>query len=339
MRSPVTSRGRDKHVVAVLVVPDSVLLEVVVAQDIFGLCTPLLAGITGDSENSYTVVLCGEARRHVLANGVDLGELAPLETLLSADTVIVPGVREPLGHRSEKLLDTLRQAEAAGARMVSFCGGAFILGYAGILDRRRATTHWLLAGDFQSAFPRVRLDIDRLYIDDDPVHTAGGMFAATDLSLHLVAIDLGQTYANDLGRVLVSAPHRPGGQAQFVKSAVGADAGQPMDGFLQWVRDHVTEPLTLAELATQHSVSERTLIRKFREATGMSAFDWIARERICHAKVLLESTNYRVGDIAAMIGFRSSETFRRNFEKIVGVSAGVYRTSFHNDAASAGNDA
>ncbi|KMS85643.1 hypothetical protein ACZ91_41445 [Streptomyces regensis] len=322
------SRGRDKHIIALLVVPDSVVLEVAVAQAVFMQRVSSIAGLTGDLCLPYEVILCGEQKRHTLASGVDLGELAPLEVMETADTVMVPGVEDPLARRSDALLESLRSAGATGARMVSFCGGAFLLGRAGILDGRRATTHWLFAKEFRTEFPQVRLEPEHLYVDDGPVHTSGGVFSATDLALHLTALDLGQAYANDLGRVLVSAPHRPGGQAQFVKEPMRVDKKPAEESFLQWLGDRVEEPLTLAQLARQANISERSLVRKFRRETGMSVFAWITRERLNRAKALLETTDYRVIEIASMVGFGSYEAFRRNFEADVGVTAVAYRNMF-----------
>jgi transcriptional regulator GlxA family with amidase domain len=212
--------------------------------------------------------------------------------------------------------------------MVSFCGGAFILGRAGILDGRRATTHWLLSAEFRVEFPLARLETEHLYVDDGPVHTSGGILSTTDLALHLVALDMGTAYANDFGRVLVTAPHRPGGQAQFVKHSLRVDDEPPIGSFLRWLRDHVHEPLTLAQLARHERVSERSLVRKFRQDTGMSVFDWINQERVSQAKALLETTDFRVSEIAVMVGFGSSETLRRNFERHVGTTAATYRTTF-----------
>jgi AraC family transcriptional activator FtrA len=148
-------------VIAVLVVPDTMALEVAVAQQIFGRPMPSVAAITGDAESPYDVVLCGANRRRRLWSGVDVGELSPT-TMAAADTVIVPGVENPLGNRSEELLRQLRRAHGAGARMVSYCGGAIILGQAGILDGRRATTHWIMSNEFRAAFPHVQLDVDHL---------------------------------------------------------------------------------------------------------------------------------------------------------------------------------
>lgn len=328
-RRPTTSRGRARHVIGVVVVPDSFPLEVLVTQAVFGPPLRPIAEIMGVPEDSpYEVVLCGEQPRHLLPRDVDMGELAPLSTLREVDTVIVPGIAEPMIERSDELLDSLRAASAAGARMVSLCGGAFILAKAGILDGRAATTHWLLAPEFRKAFPNVRLDVDRLYVDDPPVHTSGGVFAATDLALHIVALDRGQAVANDLSRLLVSAPYRPGGQAQFVKDSLRADGPSTIESLLGWLREHVHEAHTLAGLARREHMSERSLVRKFRAATGMSVFDWIARERVGQAKVLLETSDLTVSEVAAMVGFGSAETMRRNFEKWVGTTAGAYRRTF-----------
>lgn len=329
--SPPTSQGRDKHVVAVLVVPDTMSLGVAVAQEIFGRRVPSIAKLTEDWTSPYVVTLCGEESRLTLPSGAEFGELAPLSVMQSADTIIVPGLEDPLAKRSEALLSALRSAHASGVRMVSFCSGAFILGRAGILDGRRATTHWLLTKEFEEEFPKVQLETEHLYVDDGSVHTSGGIFSANDLALHLLAMDIGQAYANDFGRILVSPPNRPGGQAPYMKDVLRADSAdnEPnSDPFIDWLRKNIREPLTLATLARHQHVSERSLVRNFRREMGMSVFDWIARERVRQAKHLLETSDYRISEIAAMVGFGSSETLRRNFEKIAGSTAGAYRDLF-----------
>ncbi|GAA4978272.1 GlxA family transcriptional regulator [Kineococcus glutinatus] len=327
-KRPPTSRGRDKHVIALVVLPDTVALEVAVVQQVFGRRMPALAAVTGDVETPYEVVLVGETDRHVLPSGVDPGPLAPLETVITADTVMVPGLEEPLAERSERLCTAIRGARDAGARMVSFCGGAFVLGRAGVLDGRTATTHWLLSAEFTAAFPRARLAAEHLWVDDGEVHTSGGILAATDLALHILALDLGHAYANDFGRVLVSAPHRPGGQSQFVKSSLRTDDAGALDPLLCWMRQNIAEPLTLASLARRAHLSERHLVRRFRAETGMSVFDWITAERVDRAKVLLETTDFPVSQVAAMVGLGSSESLRRNFTRIVGTTAAAYRATF-----------
>jgi len=337
---PTLSRGRNKHVIAVLVVPDSMPLELLVTQAVFGPPIQAVADIMGIAcDSPYEVVLCGETRRHRLAQDVDMGELAPLETLAEADTVLVPGIAEPLKPRDDAVLRNLRSAHDAGARVVSMCGGAFMLGQAGLLDGRRATTHWLLAPEFRRLFPQVRLDVERLYIDDHPVHTSGGIFAATDLALHILALDCGQVAANDTSRLLVSAPHRSGGQAQFIKDTMRLRGASELEPLLQWIRENVDHPLTLGQIAAHAHLSERTLVRKFRAATGASVLEWVTRERMNRAKVLLEATDFPVTEVAAMSGFGSTESMRRQFEKSVGTTAGAYRRTFrtgHGEGRAAG---
>jgi transcriptional regulator GlxA family with amidase domain len=333
VKYPNTSRGRDRHVVALLVLPDSVTFEVAVAQQLFGRRIPSLVEATGDRADSpYELILCGQRGRCRLPSGADLGELAPLSAMRAADTVMVPGVEQPLAPRDAEVLEQLRAARAGGARMVSFCGGAFVLGFAGVLDGRRATTHWLFAEEFRRAFPLVRLEEQHLYVDDPPVHTSGGMLSIVDLSLHLIALDLGHSYANDLSRLLVSPPHRPGGQTQFVSDSLRVRDEPSIAPLLRWVRAHLHEPLTLARLAEHEHISQRSLVRRFRAETGMSVLDWIIRERVNQAKVLLETTDFRVAEIAAMVGFGSPETLRRNFEKLVGTTASGYRATFREAA-------
>lgn len=327
--APSTSRGRTRHRIAVLVLPDTVPLGVLLLQSVFNSPIGAIAdamGVTGPSP--YEIILCGDQPRQLLLRAVDLGELAPLDELTQADTVVVPGVVDPLQPRPAEVLDALRQAEAAGARIVSTCSGAFILGQADLLDGRTATTHWLLAPQFQQAFPRVRLDVDRLYVDDGPIHTSAGRFAGTDLAMHLLALDCGQAAANDVGRYLVSAPHRSGGQAQFIDDSLRVGTTNAMEPVMAWLREHLAEPLTLATIAAHAHMSERTLGRKFRTAAGMTVFDWIVRERINRAKVLLEVTDFPIAEVAAMAGFGSAEGLRRHFEKSVGTSAGGYRRTF-----------
>ena len=300
---PALSRARSKHVIAILVVPDSLPLELLITQAVFGPPIRAIADIMGISSDSpYEIVLCGQAPRHRLATNVDMGELAPLDTLVEADTVLVPGIAEPLATRDDALLQSVRAAHDAGARVVSMCGGAFILGQAGVLDGRRATTHWLLAPEFRRLFPQVRLDVDQLYIDDPPVHTSGGNFAATDLALHILALDCGQVAANDASRLLLSAPHRSGGQAQFIKDSMRLSDTSEMEPILEWIRVNLGGPLTLGRIAAQAHLSERTLVRKFRAATGTSVLGWVIRERLNRAKALLEATDFPVGEVGSCRG-------------------------------------
>lgn len=332
-KTPPLSRGRDHHRIAVLVLPDTMALEVTIAQQVFGRRMYNFAQLTGDFETPYEVVLCGEEPRHTLLSGIDLGELQPLDVLREADTVLVPGLENPLDPRSEELLSALRDAARNGARMVSFCAGAFVLGQAGILDRRRVTTHWVVSQEFRQQFPLATLEADKLFVEDGSVLTSGGMFSATDLSLHILAVDLGYAYSNDFSRMLVSPPVRAGGQAQYIKDSIRVDTAAPLRSLTEWIRENLDQPLTMTDLAEHEHMSERNLARRFNQALGMSPFDWITRERIDQAKILVETTDLPIGQIAAMVGMGSAESLRRNFRRTVGTSAAEYRRTFKSESA------
>ncbi|WP_052396406.1 GlxA family transcriptional regulator [Kutzneria sp. 744] len=317
---PALSRGRYRHVIALVAPNDAVSLDIDVVRQVFG----PRASAESDVAGQYEVVLCGEQ------NGG--GELAPLETLVTADTVIVPGVENPLTPRSPALIDALRAAYAAGARMAGFGTGAFLLGQARVLDGRRATTHWKYAREFHELFPSVRLDGDHSYVDDERVHTGGGMLSGIDLALHLLAMDVGRPRAEAVGRAVIAAPWR--GDARSRRD----DDREPMATVMAWLREHLHEPLSLAKVAEQSYISERSLVRKFRAATGTTIFDWVNRERIDRAKLLLETTDHPVAEIAAMVGFGSPETLRRNFQRHVGTTARSYRHKFRHAAARADRD-
>ena len=332
-KMPPLSHGRDHHRVAMLIVPDTMALEVTIAQQVFGRRMYNFAQLTGDFETPYEVVLCGEEARYTLPSGIDLGQLQSLDVLRAADTVLVPGIEDPLTPRSEELLAALRDAAANGARMVSFCAGAFVLGQAGVLDRKRVTTHWVVSQEFREQFPLATLEPEHLFIEDGNVLTSGGMFSATDLSLHILAVDLGYAYSNDFSRMLVSPPVRSGGQAQFIKDSIRVDAEPPLRSLTEWISEHLDEPLTMTDLAEHEHMSERNLARRFNQGLGVSPFDWITRERINRAKVLVETTDLPIGQIAAMVGMGSAESLRRNFSRLVGTSAASYRRTFKAEPA------
>ncbi len=306
---PALSRGRFRHVVAVLVPGDVIAQDVDLVRQVFGPRTAPEADVAG----LYEVVLCGER-----------SDLAPLETLVTADTVIVPGVEDPLAQRSIAVIDAVRAAYAAGARMAAFGTGAFLLGYAGVLDRRRATTHWQFAREFREQFPSTQLDTEVPRVDDDRVHTGGGVLSGADLALHLLSLDVGRARAEAVGRAVI-APPRPAA----IRSR--RDNNEPMAAVMGWLREHLHEPLSLPRVADELYISERSLVRKFRAATGATIFEWVNRERIDRARLLLETTDQPIAEIAVAVGFGSPETLRRNFQRHVGTTARNYRHKFRHD--------
>lgn len=319
---PTLSRGRFRHVIALVVPTDAVSLDIDVVRQVFG----PRAAAESDVAGQYEVMLCGER------SDTESDKLASLERLVTADTVIVPGVENPLAPRSTALIDALRAAYAAGARMVGFGSGVFLLGYAGVLDGRRATTHWRYAREFRDIFPNSRLDTELPHVDDERVHTGGGVLSGVHLALHLLAMDVGRGRAEAVGRAVIAAPWRADARTRREQDR------EPMAPVMTWLREHLHEPLSLARVAEESYISERSLVRKFRAATGTTIFDWVNRERIDRAKLLLETTDHPISDIAAMVGFGSPETLRRNFQRHVGTTARSYRHKFRHAGARADRD-
>lgn len=276
------------------------------------------------------VRVCAVERRR-LATSAGFAIEAPygLEGLAAADTVIVPSWRDPQERPPEKLLAALRAAHARGACVVGLCLGAFVLAEAGLLDGRRATTHWAWAQAFAQRFPQVTLDAGALYVDAGAVLTSAGTAAGIDCCLHLVREQLGAEVANRLARRLVVAPHRPGGQAQFIEEPVARDGGgDRLRATLDWAARRVTEPLRLEQLATRSAMSTRTFTRRFRAATGTTFKQWLIDQRVTRARRLLETTDLPVERVASDAGFGTALSMRQHFASSLGTSPLAYRRSY-----------
>jgi transcriptional regulator GlxA family with amidase domain len=324
---------RRPHVVAALL-PDRMvsLLELAAAEQIFG-------DADGDlDEELYELRLCGGARRRASAfDGLVLELAHGLEGLAGADTVIAMpwSDEEP----PPAVLDALIAAHARGARMVSFCTGAFVLAAAGILDGRPATTHWQDTDELARRHPEVRVDPRVLYVDDGDVLTSAGAAASIDLALHLVRLDHGAEVANGVARRAVVPPHRDGGQAQYVEMPVPEAGPDAFADMLAWVLDHLGERLTVADLAERAHMSPRTFARHFRAVTGATPHQWLLRQRVLHAQALLETTDEPVEAVAHACGFGAASALRVHFQRGVGTSPQAYRRTFRGDrepAAAAG---
>jgi transcriptional regulator GlxA family with amidase domain len=278
----------------------------------------------------FDVRVCGsERRRLVTSAGFAIEAPHGLDGLAAAETVIVPSWRDPKERPPEKLLAALRSAHDRGARLVGLCLGAFVLAEAGLLDGRRATTHWAWAQEFALRFPQVELDAGALYVDEGDVLTSAGAAAGIDCCLHLVREQLGAEVANRLARRLVVAPHRPGGQAQFIEQPVARDGGgDRLSAALDWAARRVGEPLTLEQLAARSAMSTRTFSRRFRAATGTTFKQWLIDQRLTRARRLLETTDLPVERVAADAGFGTALSMRLRFASNVGTSPMGYRRSF-----------
>lgn len=271
-------------------------------------------------------------------NGFTISTAHGLDRLAEADLIAVPAIldtrlmpmtgaqgTDPL---PEALLSALRDAVGRGARVLSVCSGAFILGEAGLLDGRRCTTHWRYTDTLARRYPAAKVDADVLYVDEDPIITSAGTAAGIDACLHLVRKEQGSRVANGIARRMVVPPHRDGGQAQFVERPVPPQQAGALGGLLDWLAYHLDEPVSVRDLAARAHMSERTFARKFTQETGTTPQRWLTGQRILLARQLLEETEETVDMIAARTGFGNAMTLRHHFRTCLGVTPTAYRHAF-----------
>jgi transcriptional regulator GlxA family with amidase domain len=265
-----------------------------------------------------------------------------LERLAEADLIALPAVSDqrlrqdahapgPDGPFPEDLLEALRRAVDRGARVLSVCSGAFILGDAGLLDDRRCTTHWRHAAELARRYPRAKVDSDVLYVDDDPVITSAGTAAGIDACLYLVRKEQGSRVANGIARRMVVPPHRDGGQAQYVVQPIAPSCDGSLRDLLEWLRAHLDQPVTVRQLAARANMSERTFARRFVADTGTTPQRWLIGQRILLAQQLLEETDETMDAIADHAGFGNATALRHHFRAWRGTTPNAYRRLFRGD--------
>ncbi|WP_432547322.1 GlxA family transcriptional regulator [Kineococcus sp. SYSU DK004] len=283
-----------------------------------------------DGSSPYRVLTAGPggAGREVDAGALRLRPQHDLDVLAGAGTVVVPGVADPAAPVDDAVLRALREAAAAGTRVVSVCVGAFVLAAAGLLDGARATTHWAAARELAARYPDVEVDPGVLFVDGGQVLTSAGAAAGLDLCLHVVRRDHGAAAAADVARLTVVPLERAGGQAQFTRHAPPPGDGTSLAPLLAWLEEHCAEPLDLAAIAARARTSTRTLSRRFAEQTGTTPVAWLHLARVRRAQELLETTDHPVDRIAAAVGFGAPTTFRERFRDVVGTSPAAYRRAF-----------
>ncbi|GII96020.1 GlxA family transcriptional regulator [Sinosporangium siamense] len=313
------------HRVVVLALDELVLLDFGAASQFFG----HRHRDPDPAQYEFQVCTAGGAPVRT-ACGVTVTGQGGLELLGHADTVIVPGygpITDPLPTAT---VSALRGAAARGARMVSICTGAFALGHSGLLDGRRATTHWAVADDMSRLFPAAKVEANVLYVDDGDVLSSGGVAAGIDLCLHIVRNDFGAEVANRIARRTLVAPHRAGDQAQFVEHRLPHPVTPTIDmaRLLSWLDDRLERPLSVAEMAGHIGYSTRSFGRHFRAQFGTSPWKWVARQRVLRAQRLLEASDLTVAQIATRCGFESTVAFRRRFRELVHISPSDYRRAF-----------
>lgn len=304
-----------------LAVTDGMLhFELAVALEVFG-SAPAAVTVPW-----YDLTVCGP--RPVRLGPFRLVPDHGLDHLRRADTVIVPGWADVDVPPPPDLVAALRAAHEEGARIVSLCTGAFVLAGAGLLDGRRATTHWAHTDVLAGRYPAVLVDPDVLYVDNGTVLTSAGKAAALDLCLHLVRLDHGSAIANTVARRLVVPPHRAGGQAQFVTAPVPDQDDHPLTALFPWIIERLDQPLTVEDLARQAGMSSRHLGRHFRAATGTTPLQWLLAQRIRRAQELLEKTDDDIDTIAKSTCMGTATTLRRHFNRTLGVPPDTYRRTF-----------
>lgn len=317
--------GNGRHRVAVLARDEMLSFELSIVHRIFGQARSAAGAAL------YEVVTCaldpGEIRTDAdftvtVANGP--------ETLAEADTVFVPGSTADF-ERQDGLDPSLTAALARirpGTRIASICTGSFVLAAAGLLDGRRATTHWRSSARFRERFPDVSFDVDVLYTDDDGVLTSAGAAAGIDLCLHMIRTDHGAAVANEVARGSVVPPHREGGQAQYVRRPMPDPRVSSTGEARRWALANLHRPVTLRELAARESTSTRTFTRRFRDEIGTSPGRWLTQQRVELARTLLERTDLPIDQVAVTAGFGTAGSMRLHLQAEIGVSPSVYRATF-----------
>ncbi|ONI75143.1 AraC family transcriptional regulator [Actinosynnema sp. ALI-1.44] len=312
------------HRVVMAVTDGMPIFEAAVPYQVFGVDRPHLADHW--YEFSVMPVGAGPVRLTMGFSVVPGGAGWDLDAI---DTLVVPACTNVHDEQPAELVDVVRRAYRRGIRILSICSGAFVLAAAGVLDGRRATTHWLYARELGDRYPAVRVDPSVLYVEDANVITSAGTVAGIDACLHVVRIDHGAAVAAELARGLVTPPHRDGGQAQYRELPSATARDDWLGALLDWADARLHLPLSNADLAGQANVSVRTLERRFADVLGTSPLRWLLRQRVRQAQQLLETSDRPIGWIADTCGFGGAASLRAHFARIVGESPTAYRRGFH----------
>lgn len=285
---------------------------------------------TGADMPEFELLVCSAEGDHLQTSaGFFIVTSHGLEDLSRAEIIIVPSWRDTAEMPPAALLDALRHAHERGVLIVGLCLGSFVLAAAGLLDGRPVTTHWHWAGKLAARYPEIRVNPDVLYVDDGDIITSAGTAAAIDCCLHILRVRYGSQIANHVARRMVVPPHRQGGQAQYIKLPVRDISG--IDHFanvLEWVRFNLDQPHSLDTLARRALMTRRTFTRRFRQAMGMTAVEWLLSQRIALAQQLLETTDTPVVLIAEKAGFGTPASLRQHFSHALKISPSAYRREF-----------
>jgi AraC family transcriptional regulator, transcriptional activator FtrA len=311
-----------QHKVVALCLDGLVAFDLTAPAQAFGLAA------RPSGEPLYEFSTCSVGGKEVrTTSGFGVSPTAGLEVLRGAGTVVVPAYAAILDPPPEEALAALRAASDRGARVLSVCTGAFALAHAGLLDGRRAATHWGWAGELDRRFPAVEVDPDALYVDEGQVMTSAGLSAGIDLSLYVIRKDFGAAAGERVARHMVAAPHREGGQAQFAKPTP-AENGGSLEETRRWATERLAQPLDVAAMSEHAGVSPRTFARRFREETGTTPLQWLLSRRVLAARQLLEESDLPVETIAWHCGFGTATSLRDHFRRATATTPTAYRRAF-----------
>lgn len=296
----------------------------------FNLAIPelLFGKVEVDGRPGYDVVICAAEPGPVpTSGGLDLYVRDGLEAVRQADTVVVAGTGAPY-EPDPRIVAAVREAADAGKRIASLCTGAFQLAEAGLLEGRKATTYWAHAEELRRRYPQVDLQGDVLYVQDGPYVTASGYAAGIDLCLHVIRTDYGAAVANEVARLALVAPVRPGGQTQFTHTPLPPERGIVCADTRGWAMRNLDKPLTLTDLARHAGVSVRTLTRRFHAESGVSPLQWLLHQRIERARELLETTTLPMDQVARACGLGTADSLRAHVVRRTGLTPSAYRAQF-----------
>ncbi len=314
--------GPSNRLVAVLICDGVALFEFGIVTEVFGLKRPELGVPWYD-----LAVVSFDTPPLRGTGGVGIHPTHSVRMLAKAGTIVIPNWPRLDETPPPAMLEAVRAAYRRGARLMSVCSGAFVLAAAGLLDGRRVTTHWMHADTLAARYPKVQVEPSVLYVESGRVFTAAGSAAGIDLALHLVRQDYGSEIANQVARRMIVPPHREGGQAQFVPTAVA-----PVDGSLSplmdWASARLDQPLTAEALAKKGRMSLRTLARRFEAQAGTTPHQWLIHQRVLAAQRLLETSEVSIDRVAELSGFVTAETLRHHFRQRIGTSPMAYRRRF-----------
>ncbi|MEY2848589.1 MAG: hypothetical protein RI885_1254 [Actinomycetota bacterium] len=316
------------HRVVVIAYPGVLLFDLAVPIEVFGRVE------LPDGRLGYEVEVCGTAGG-IPAAGAELSTRRGLEALASADTVIVPGADDPEASVPDEVLVALQASAEHGARIASICVGAFTLAAAGLLEGRRATTHWRAADLFRRRHPEIDLDPTVLFVDTGQILTSAGATAGIDLCLHMVGSDYGAAVAAEAARSAVVALHRDGGQKQFIRAHPIPGSSAPLSELIGWLEENAHRDLTLDQIAGHASMSIRTVNRRFHAHLGTTPLRWLTDLRVRRAQGMLETTAHSIELVARHSGFSSTAYFRIQFKRATGVTPQQYRGRFRTAPATA----